>query len=133
MSRWGDEKTVKFIRLYRDFQCLWNSSNSSLYKNKIARDNAYRKIVEEMQDHNITVKDVKNKIKGLRSTYHQELNKIKKSKSSGAGTSDVYKPTLKWFEEMDFLNDTFDYRSSTSTEVSFYHFHTCLLPVFLIA
>lgn len=119
MSRWGDEKTVKFIRLYREYECLWNSS-SSLYKNKIARDNAYIKIQEGMND--MTVKDIKNKIKGLRSTYHQEVNKIKSSKRSGAGTNDVYKPSLSWFEEMEFLNDTLEYRKSNSTQVSTYPF-----------
>lgn len=118
MSRWGDEKTTQFILVYREYECLWNPS-CSLYKNKIARDNAYTKIQEEF---NLTVKEIKNKIKSLRSTYHQELNKVEKSKRSGAGLSDVYKPSLTWFKEMDFLKDTLEYRKSihTETEVSTY-------------
>ncbi|XP_063824872.1 uncharacterized protein LOC135074497 [Ostrinia nubilalis] len=107
MPRWGDEKTIKFIRLYKDHECLWNSGNPALYKNKQARDNAYMQIIDEMNEFDMTIQDVKNKIKGLRSTYHQELNKIKNSKSSGAVESDVYKPSLKWFGEIDFLKDTF--------------------------
>ncbi|XP_074039974.1 uncharacterized protein [Leptinotarsa decemlineata] len=71
---------------------------------------------------NISMKEVKAKIKNLRSTYHQELNKIKKSKTTGSGTNNVYNPTSIWFDEMAFLNDTFEYRDTTSSHVSTYSF-----------
>lgn len=66
----------------------------------------------------MTLKEIKNKIRSLRSTYHQELNKVQKSKRSGAGLGDVYKPSLTWFKEMEFLNDTFESRQSIHTEVN---------------
>lgn len=74
MARWGDEKTFIFISLYRELPCLWNVS-SPLYKNKIARENAYESLLEQMHDPNLNTKFIKNKMKNLRSTYHQELKK----------------------------------------------------------
>lgn len=37
----------------------------------------------------------------FRSTYSQELKKIKDSKSSGAGTDTIYIPSVKWFSLLD--------------------------------
>ncbi|CAG4968647.1 unnamed protein product [Parnassius apollo] len=45
MAQWGDKRTIQFIHLYRDYECLWKPT-SPLYKNKIARANAYTKIQE---------------------------------------------------------------------------------------
>jgi hypothetical protein len=52
---------------------------------------------------NFGVKDVSKKIKSLRSTYHLEVTKITKSKASGAGADEVYTPTIKWFNAMDYI------------------------------
>jgi hypothetical protein len=41
---------------------------------------------------------VRRKIKIIKTVYSQELNKIMKSKKSGAGTNDFYKPKLVWFD-----------------------------------
>ena len=49
---------------------------------------------------------MKNKIKNLRSIYHTELRKIKRSAKHSDGTS-VYKPSLTWFDLMhSFLGDS---------------------------
>ncbi|KAF5276778.1 hypothetical protein FQR65_LT16186 [Abscondita terminalis] len=118
MARWGDEKTLLFVMQYREYECLWNTS-SPLYKNKIARDNAYKKLCSNMNDENLTIKFIKNKIKNLRTTYHQELKKIKDSMRSGAGSSDVYKPTIPWFKEMhSFLEDSTENRETMSTPMT---------------
>ncbi|XP_050684976.1 uncharacterized protein LOC126979606 [Leptidea sinapis] len=47
---------------------------------------------------NFGVKEVETKIKSIRSTYAQELKKIKDSSKCGSGTDDIYKPTIKWFD-----------------------------------
>lgn len=127
MARWGDERTIQFIHLYREYECLWKPT-SSFYKNKIARANAYSKIQEEL---NLTEKEIKNKIKSLRSTYHQERNKVENSKRSGAGSSVIYKPSLIWFKEMDFINESFEYRNSIQTAVvsTYSFFLTCMLTL----
>ncbi|GBP34173.1 hypothetical protein EVAR_30725_1 [Eumeta japonica] len=113
MARRGDERTMQFIHLYREYECL-RKPTSSLFKNKIARNNAYTKIQEELH---LSEKEIKNKIKSLRSTYHQERNKVENSKRSEAGSNDIYKPTLIWFKEMDFINESFEYRNSIQTAV----------------
>lgn len=65
--------------------------------------------------------EVKNKIKNLRSTYVQEVAKIKKSESSGAGTDDVYIPKMKWFQVMySFLQKINKRRETISNLVSNY-------------
>lgn len=43
------------------------------------------------------------KKKNLRSTYNQELLKIEKSKKSGSGTDEIYEPSIKWFDAMDYI------------------------------
>ncbi|XP_047517041.1 uncharacterized protein LOC125057407 [Pieris napi] len=48
------------------------------------------------------VNAVITKIKNIRSTYSQEVKKIKESMKSRAGADSIYKPNVKWF---DILHD----------------------------
>ena len=48
---------------------------------------------------------VKKKINMLRSGYRRELKKVTDSYKSGAGTSEIYEPTLWYFLDIDFLRD----------------------------
>lgn len=110
MSRWGDEKTLKFVILYRNNECLWNPRIPQ-YKNNVERNNAYEDLLTNMEDPSLTVKIIKTKIKNLRSAYHAELKKVENSKRSGSGAATVYKPSAAWFDEMNsFLGDTSEYR-----------------------
>lgn len=74
MSRWGEEKTLVFVSHYRSYECLWNT-HSPLYKNNIARNNAYESLLKDMNDSSLTMKIIKTKIKNLRSVYHAEVRK----------------------------------------------------------
>ncbi|XP_075973266.1 uncharacterized protein LOC142974685 [Anticarsia gemmatalis] len=115
MARWGDEKTLYFILLYRNQECLWNS-RSPFYKNKKAREDAYHSILETFNDNQLDLKCIKTKIKNLRSVYHTELKKVKDSRNAG-GDGPVYKPSLAWFEEMhSFLGAEVDSQSAESQE-----------------
>lgn len=117
MSRWGEEKTLLFVTFYRSYECLWNTK-STMYKNNIARNNAYEALLKDMNDPNLTVKMVKTKIKNLRSVYHVEVKKINSSKRSGAGANEVYKPSMSWFTEMaSFMGDVDDYRETVESEL----------------
>lgn len=71
---WGDEKTLLFVTHYRSQECLWNT-RSPLYKNNIARNNAYQALLNDMNDQSLTIKIIKTKIKNLRSVYHSEVKK----------------------------------------------------------
>jgi hypothetical protein len=46
----------------------------------------------------LTADYVRSKIKIIKTVCRQELNKVMKSKKSGVGTNDLYKPKLVWFD-----------------------------------
>lgn len=64
---------------------------------------AFEYIVKVMNIPSFTVNDVPKKIRSFRSTYNQELLKVSKSQKSGADDDDVYSPTVKWFDDMDYI------------------------------
>lgn len=101
MPKLADEINLKFVQLYREEECLWNASIPS-HKDKQMRNSSLEKIRDILNKDGIemSIKEIKNKIKNLRATYCQELTKIEKSERSGAGTAEVYKPKIIWFEEM---------------------------------
>lgn len=92
-----NDMVLRFVRSYRENQCLWDF-NSPTYKNKSARDEAYERLVLDMDMPGLTVLDVKNKIKNIRSTYCQELKKIQTAKMLGR---EPYVPSVFWFKELD--------------------------------
>ncbi|CAJ0957693.1 unnamed protein product [Ranitomeya imitator] len=55
----------------------------------------------ETVDENI----VRKKIQALRTVFKQEVNKVEKSKKSGAGTDEVYVPKLWYYDLMAFTRD----------------------------
>ncbi|RZF40059.1 hypothetical protein LSTR_LSTR002462 [Laodelphax striatellus] len=100
MSKWSSSTTLKFIREYRNQECLWNTQLEN-YRDKQTRMIAYLRLVEAMSLPNFGVAEVKNKIKNLRSTFNQEKKKVEKSKNSGGGEDSVYEPSLKWLNELE--------------------------------
>ncbi|KAK5648149.1 hypothetical protein RI129_003041 [Pyrocoelia pectoralis] len=98
--RWSEDTTTKFVEHYLKHECLWNIK-SVAYKNKQIKNSAYEDLEKTMNISGFTAKEIKAKIKNLRSTYSQELKKIKDSKKSGTGTDTIYVPTIKWFQIMD--------------------------------
>lgn len=120
--RWRDEHTDAFLDSYRKYECLWNVSSDS-YKNKGARDNAYQQLCNDMELPELTIADVKNKIKTIRTNYKNELTKIIKSEKSGSGCSQIYVPRLFWFNKADaFLRGVCEAKESTCNMVSIYLF-----------
>ncbi|KAK9702999.1 hypothetical protein QE152_g29591 [Popillia japonica] len=65
------------------------------------KQSAYLNLENTMNIPGFGEKEIKLKIKNIRSTYSQELKKIKDSKNSGAGTDTVYIPSIKWFSLLD--------------------------------
>lgn len=119
--KWSEGTMIKFIDLYHNHDCLWNHRLDS-YKNKNARDNALCVIAREMGIDGpiITATDVRNKIKTIRTMYKKELTIVLRSKKSGTGTDDVYKPKLFWFKKVDeFLRGVSAQRNSSSNWVSY--------------
>ena len=78
--RWSEGEVVKSVELYREHECLWNMKPS--YSNNQMRVGALEKVVEEMGIEGFTVADARQKLKSLRNTYNQQLQKIEKSRKS---------------------------------------------------
>lgn len=91
---------MKFLELYQEYECLWNV-NLAVYKDRDARDDAFRKIAEEMSIEGFGPREVAQKIKNIRSAYYQEVKKIKASIKSGASADSIYRPRVLWFNFVD--------------------------------
>ncbi|KAH8252561.1 hypothetical protein KR032_000629 [Drosophila birchii] len=101
--RFSDERTLKFVELYGREPCLWNKRP---YLRR-ARNAAYRRIQAGMNSDTepmeslITIQGIRIKIKNLRTSYHQELKKIR--------TMPGYTPKAPWFSPLhEFLYDFVD-------------------------
>ncbi|KAJ8929239.1 hypothetical protein NQ314_018118, partial [Rhamnusium bicolor] len=77
------------------------------YHNKIKRNSALDELIEVYKKikPGCTRNDVKKKINSLRTNFRKEFKKIVQSKRSGAGASDVYKPSSWVFYELQFLQE----------------------------
>lgn len=118
VERWTDGDMTKFLEVYQQKEILWNPK-LELYRNNAARIAALDEIIHSLQKPNLTPNDLKIKIKNIRTTYNRELSKLLKSKKSGAGANDIYKPALRWFEQADtFLRPVTEARPSKSNLVS---------------
>ncbi|CAL1294481.1 unnamed protein product [Larinioides sclopetarius] len=98
--RFSEPQTCQFVELLREHECLWNNS-LDLYKNKKMRDRAIAAISTDMAIPGFGDREVRRKLKSLKSTYHLEVGKIQKSIKSGMSTENLYVPNMKWFSVMD--------------------------------
>lgn len=97
--RWNEAVTLQFVKIYLKHECLWNPAHPG-YKVKYQRDKAYAEICTEFKHatmKSLSVPEVKIKIKNLRTTYAQQVNKILQKSSPDC----IYEPSLIWFHEMD--------------------------------
>jgi len=116
--KWHNDFIEPFLDQYRQYECLWNTSNDS-YKNRDTRDKAYASMCAALCLPGLSVYDIKIKIKTIRTNYKSELNKVLKSEKSGAGLNDVYVPRLFWFKKADeFLRGVSVSKNSISNLVS---------------
>ncbi|XP_030037081.1 uncharacterized protein LOC115452642 isoform X2 [Manduca sexta] len=93
--RWGEEQTYQFVKIYLKHVHLWDSKHEK-YKAKNSRMKSYKEMISEFKDATgiqLNVVELKIKIKNLRSTYKQELTKIKRRSSPDC----TFKSSLKWF------------------------------------
>lgn len=118
--KWSESDTLKFVDLYHKHDCLWNY-RMEVYKNKDARENALSLIMKELEMNGLTIADIKNKIKTIRTMYKKEHSLVQKSKKSGMGTDELYVPKLFWYKKADiFLNGVVNTRNTSSNLVSIY-------------
>ena len=128
---WSEEHMRPFLQAFRRQDCLWNMQ-SAAYHDEGRRRRALRDMLIELQaapefqDPQLPPLEeahLRAKINSTRTTYRQQLAKIKKSERSGAGADDVYRPGLQWFKEADaFMRRVCEARSSSSNlDVSSFH------------
>ncbi|XP_077119037.1 uncharacterized protein LOC143775084 [Ranitomeya variabilis] len=108
MSTNDNEFVRALIDMYRSLPCLWKIKSAD-YSNRNMKRAAYEKLVALHKEHKPTESVdetiVRKKIQALRTVYKKELNKVEKSKKSGAGADDVYVPKLWYFDLLAFTRD----------------------------
>ncbi|XP_069608905.1 uncharacterized protein [Ranitomeya imitator] len=108
MSFNTEEFVRELIEMYRSLPCLWQIKSAD-YSNRNKKREAFAKLVALFQQHNPSEKVdesvVRRKIQGLRTVYKKELNKVVRSKKSGAATDEVYVPSLWYFDLLGFTRD----------------------------
>lgn len=104
--RWTDNATSLLLESLQSRESLWNTKIPS-YKNRNTKKTEYGELIEilktDMPD--IDLAALKGKIQSLRTTFREEVRKIKKSEGTGTGSADVYIPKWKFFDECSFLED----------------------------
>jgi hypothetical protein len=109
---------IEFIRLYKSFPELWNTSDEN-YKSRPAKSIAYNKLAKKLLeiDKNATQDVVKRKINSLRASYRREMLKVIASEKCAEDSDNVYRPTLWCYLEMDFLRTQEDKNESKIADV----------------
>lgn len=116
--KWSESIMMKFLELYQKYDCLWDHRTDN-YRNRDAREDALGCIVKEMDIPAITIADIKNKIKIIRTMYKKEHSLVCKSIHSGMGRDELYVPKLFWYKRADmFLNNVTNTRNTSSNLVS---------------
>ena len=102
--KWSCNEIVRFLDIYRKYEGLWDT-NIINYMKKNVREHSFKCLINELIEAGFEIPGEENfkkkKINSLKDAYRNEINKVKKSMKRGAGTDDVYKPKLVWFEKAD--------------------------------
>jgi hypothetical protein len=104
-------KMLEFIDDYRTFTALWDVNNKD-YTNKIKRNDALSALATNYE---MIIKEVKNKIKSLRSYFAKEHQKV--IKKSGEGLDDVYDSPWFAYKSLMFILDSITPRETKETGV----------------
>jgi len=109
------EFMIEFIDLYKTLPAVWKVKSKS-YSDRNLKNAAYEKLISKLREvePNADRETAVKKINNIRSSYRRELKKVKQSMHSGAGSDDVYSPTLWYFPLLSFLSDQETPRSSAS-------------------
>ncbi|XP_045774723.1 uncharacterized protein LOC123873744 [Maniola jurtina] len=97
--KFSERETYQFVKAYFSQEGLWNTKHLA-YKSNERRLIAYKAVIEEFKKSTgiqLTLTELRVKIKNLKSTYSQELDKIRRRSSA----EHTYKPAMKWFAVWD--------------------------------
>ncbi|XP_071054690.1 uncharacterized protein [Onthophagus taurus] len=106
-----------FISVYQKNSCLWKVKSAE-YMDRNKKDEGYQLLVEVFKQINpaANIDLVKKKINSMRSCFRKEYKMVIESKKSGAGSEDIYTPSLWYFDLLMFLKDHEVPRNSIATD-----------------
>lgn len=98
------EFLTEFIEIYKGYPCLWQVKCKD-YSNKQKKGVAYEKLIEKLRelDSDANKESVIKKINSIRTCFRKEYRKVIASEKSGAGATDIYVPTLWYYDLLLFL------------------------------
>ncbi|GBP09543.1 hypothetical protein EVAR_76553_1 [Eumeta japonica] len=96
----------EFINIYRNEPCFWKIKSTD-YHHRDKKNAAYNKLIEQYRklEPNANRDVVVKKFNALGTNYRKEKRNVEESTRSGAGTSEVYEPTLWYYELLKFLDE----------------------------
>ena len=99
--------------LWSRFEVLFNAKHP-LYYNKEEKGKALNKIKEglELNEWIFSTKDTAHKIVDLRNYYGAQRRIVEACKKGGAGANEIYESKWKFFNQLNFLNDSLIPRNS---------------------
>ena len=109
------EFLIQFIEMYRNLPCLWKVKSED-YSNNIMRQKAWEDLVQFSTKINPSadISWVKKKVHTMRGSFRKEMKKVAASSKSGAGTEELYKPKLWYYEHLLFTKSEETPRQSSS-------------------
>ncbi|XP_061168962.1 uncharacterized protein LOC133178232 [Saccostrea echinata] len=118
MAVFTNEVVEKLVNLWEEEESLWNVSSEAYHK-KESRNISLSRIKENLKkdmEMDFTVTQINCKLQSLRCYYAKELKKMRSSKKSGSGISDIYTSKWPFFATLDsFLREQITPRQSMST------------------
>ncbi|KAF5304777.1 hypothetical protein FQA39_LY09554 [Lamprigera yunnana] len=107
---------LECIEVYHSLPALWNIKSKD-YSNRIKKNKQYTNLLRKYREYypDADKAQLVKKFNSLRTNFRKELERIKDSEKSGAGTDDIIEPTLWYFEEMNVLVGQEEPSTSQST------------------
>lgn len=112
---WTDEETSLLIDLWAQHENLFNTKHR-MYFNRDARQKSIAAIEETLNSNNVaaTAKQIAKKLTDLKNYFGAQKRMTESSKTSGAGTDEVFCSSWKFYDSLYFLNDAFTPRQTVS-------------------
>lgn len=106
-----------FIATYESLPILWNNKLPE-YHNKPQKNAAQSTLLEKYQERwpSATIHEAMAKLNSMRTAYRLQKRKMQESAQSGAGSDEVYQPTLWCFRYLAFLDDIMEPTKSLNSD-----------------
>ena len=104
---WCDESLFVLLNEVKRREEIWKTSHS-LYKDRPLRTRAFVEVAEavtEATGSEVSVDEIKKKLKSLKRRYAAEKRKLNLTSRSGAGADEVYVSNWHLFSQLTFLDD----------------------------